>query len=213
MHVQPAIDLSASLGPVRCQGQRSTCMAFAMSDLNRSASAAPEALSAEFLYRAAGALTPAWSPGKGLRTMEAIQATHAPGQPLEIHFPYASADPAGADHPVAPAGRALFTSRFDHRPFAMQSLVSALERGHVVGLVTRVTLGLFTPTDGVVPHDVNVLPGQYHAMLAVGWGIAPDSGVGHLLVRNSWSDAWGLAGHAWLPEPFVNLHVIEAFGR
>lgn len=57
MPVQAAVDLSNSLGPARCQGQRSTCMAFAMSDLNRAASGAPEVLSAEFLYRAAGALT------------------------------------------------------------------------------------------------------------------------------------------------------------
>jgi len=35
----------------------------------------------------------------------------------------------------------------------------------------------------------------------------------HLLVRNSWSEMWGLSGHAWLPEPFVNLHVVEVFGR
>lgn len=95
----------------------------------------------------------------------------------------------------------------------MTAIVSALDQGHVVGLVTRVTVGLFAPAEGVVAHDVNVLPGQYHALLAVGWGVATDSGVRHVLVRNSWSDGWGLAGHAWLPEPFVQLHVVEAFGR
>lgn len=213
MPIQPTVDLSALLGPSRCQGQRSTCMAFAMSDLNRAAAGAPDVLSAEFLYRAAGALTPGWAPGDGLRTVEAMRATHVPGQPLEIHFPYETVDPVGVDHPVAPAGQTLFTSQFAHHSCAMQAIAHALDQGHVVGLVTRVTMGLFTPADGVVAHDVNVIPHQYHAMLAVGWGVAADSGVSHLLVRNSWGDGWGLAGHAWLPEPFVQLHVIEAFGR
>lgn len=213
MPIQAAVDLSGLLGPARCQGQRSTCMAFAMSDLNRAAAGAPDVLSAEFLYRSAGALSPGWAPGDGLRTVEAIQATHVPGQPLEIHFPYENADPVGVDHPVPPAGQPLFTSQFAHRSCAMQAIVGALDQGHVVGLVTRVTIGLFTPAGGVVAHDVNVIPHQYHALLAVGWGLATDSGVRHLLVRNSWGDGWGLAGHAWLPEPFVQLHVIEAFGR
>lgn len=213
MPIQSVVDLSGLLGPARCQGQRSTCMAFAMTDLNRSAAGAPDVLSAEFLYRAAGALSPGWVPGDGLRTVEAIQATHMPGQPLEIHFPYETADPVGVDHPIPPAGQALFSSQIAHRSCAMQAIVRTLEQGQFVGLVTRVTIGLFTPVGGVVAHDVNVIPGQYHAMLTVGWGIATDTGVRHLLVRNSWGDGWGLAGHAWLPEPFVQLHIIEAFGR
>lgn len=213
MQVQPTVDFSASFGPARNQGQRSTCMAFAMSDLNRDAAAAPAALSAEFLYQTAGALTPGWRPGQGLRTVEAIRATHAPGQPLDAHFPYQAVDPINTDHPVAPAGQPLYASAFALRSPAMQPIIDALARGHAVGLVTRVTLGLFSPVGGVVPNEVNVLPGQYHALLAVGWGTAPSSGMRHLLVRNSWSEMWGLSGHAWLPEPFVDLHVVEAFGR
>lgn len=213
MSIQATVDLSGLLGPARCQGQRSTCMAFAMSDLNRRGSGAPNVLSAEFLYRAAGALTPGWVPGNGLRTVEAIEATHVLGQPFEIHFPYENADPVGVDHPVPPAGQTLFTSKFAHRAPGLQAIVGELNQGHVVGLVTRVTIGLFTPVNGVVAHDVNVIPDQYHAMLAVGWGVATATGVSHLLVRNSWGVGWGLAGHAWLPEPFVQLHVVEAFGR
>lgn len=213
MPVNTIVDLSASLGPARNQGQRSTCMAFAMSDLNRSACGAPEVLSAEFLYRAAGALTLGWVPGNGLRTVEAMQATLAPGQPLEAHYPYEVADPTTVNHPVPRAGRALFASHFKHCAGAMQAIIGTFDQGQVVGIVTRVTYGLFSPAEGVVAHDVNVIPNQYHAMLAVGWGISTDSGVRHLLVRNSWGEGWGLAGHGWLPEPFVQLHVIEAFGR
>ncbi len=214
MAIQAVLDLSGDLGPARSQGRRSTCMAFAMSDLNRLVADAPDVLSAEFLYQTAGALTPAWRPGMGLRTTEAIQATHSPGQPLEAHFPYQAVDPTCAGRPTAPAGALVFSSHLNGLSrTTTQSVVDELSRGSPVGLVTRVTLGLFSPTAGVVPHEANVVPNAFHALLAVGWGTDPVSGMRHVLIRNSWGTTWALAGHAWLPEPFVDIHVLEVFGR
>lgn len=213
MAIQSVLDMSVELGPARSQGLRSTCMAFAMSDLNRVLADAPDVLSAEFLYQTAGALTPAWKPGMGLRTTEAIQATHSPGQPLEVHFPYEAVDPTHIARPTAPAGSTVFGSRLSGRSRTTQAVVDELSRGNPVGLVTRVTLGLFSPTAGVVPHETNVVPNAFHALLAVGWGTDQFSGMRHVLIRNSWGTAWALAGHAWLPEPFIELNVVEAFGR
>lgn len=213
MTVERVIDLSGLLGPARSQGERSTCLAFAMSDLNRVLSDAPDVLSAEFLYQVAGALTPAWQPGMGLRSTEAIEATRSPGQPLEVHFPYRTTDPSGVGVPIPPAGQDLFKSRISAQGHTMQGVVDELSTGNVVGLVLRVTPGLFTPMAGIVPYETGVVPDAYHAVLAVGWGRELASGVRHLLIRNSWGSSWALSGHAWLPEPFVGLHVIEAFGR
>lgn len=211
MAVQIKVNHSGALGAVRSQGNRSTCMAFAMSDLNRHVAGAPAALSAEFLYQTAGALTPSWKPGMGLRSREAIKATQSPGQPLEIYFPYQNHNPASVAMPVPPTGQGLFTSRICAQKHSMQFVVNELNKGKLVGLVIRVTCGLFTPINGVVPHEEAAIPDAYHAVLAVGWG-SDRSGARHLLIRNSWGARWGLSGHGWLPEPFVNLHVVETFG-
>lgn len=210
--IKPVVDLSAALGPARDQGQRSTCMAFAMSDLNRVKAAAPEVLSAEFLYQAAGALIPGWKPGQGLLTSAAIQAVSSPGQPFETEFPYQVGDPTGVGTPAAPAGALLFSSQVHMLQNAMQYVVNCLAQGAPVGLVIRVTPGLFNPADGVVAHETLAFPDAYHAILAVGWGTEPTSGTRYLLIRNSWGSVWAHVGHAWLPEPFVDLHVLEVFG-
>lgn len=212
MSIQPVIDLSMQLGPARSQGTRSTCMAFAMSDLNRAVAGAPDALSAEFLYQVAGSLTPAWKPGMGLRSTEAIKATLSPGQPLDVHFPYQTGDPVGVVMPTAPAGEALYCSQISVHGNAMQAVVDRLSQMEFVGLVMRVTQGLFTPKAGIVPYEMSVVPNAYHAVLAVGWGTDSSNQVRHLLIRNSWGTGWALNGHAWLPEQFVNSHVIEVFG-
>ena len=211
MPIQIVVDHSGTLGLVRSQGQRSTCMAFAMSDLNRSVAGAGDVLSAEFLYQAAGALTPSWTSGMGLRSTEAIMATQSPGQPFEIHFPYQPYDPTTVAMPVPPTGQRLFTSKIGAQNRRMPSIVTELSRGKLVGLVIRVTQGLFNPIGGVVPLENAAIPDQYHAVLAVGWG-THQTGIRYLLIRNSWGAGWGLSGYGWLPEPFVNLHVLEAFG-
>ena len=56
--ISSVIDLSATLGAARHQGQRLTCLAFAVSDVNRRMASAPDELSAEFIYQYAGAITP-----------------------------------------------------------------------------------------------------------------------------------------------------------
>ncbi len=211
MPIQIMVNHSGMLGPVRSQRQRSTCMAFAMSDLNRSVAGVSDVLSAEFLYQAAGALTLSWMPGMGLRSMEAILATQSPGQPFEIHFPYQAHDPATVAMPVPPTGQTLFTSQICTQNCTMPSIVAELSRGKLVGLVIRVTQGLFNPISGVVPHENAAIPNQYHAVLAVGYG-THQTGTYSLLIRNSWGVGWGLSGYGWLPERFVNLHVLEVFG-
>lgn len=212
MSIRPVVDLSKSLGPARSQGQRSTCMAFAMSDLNRAESSAPSELSAEFLYQAAGSISPGWKAGEGLRSVDAIAVTKMPGQPLDDHFPYQLNDPVIVGMPACPEGQHLYCSSINlHQP-TMQMILDGLSGNQIVGLVVRVTAGLFAPIAGVVVHQVSVIPDAYHALLAVGWGMDVE-GKRYLLIRNSWGVGWGVDGHAWLPEDFVDLHVLEAFGR
>lgn len=199
-------------GPARHQGMRLTCLAFAASDLNRMFASAPEALSPEFLYQHAGAITPGWVAGDGLYLAPTLQAVGHPGQPLDIHYPYQPGAPTAVGTPVPPAGAAMYRSPL--RPVAptAKDVVNELRQGHAVGLVVESTLTLFKPVDGVVAFTPDILPDRAHAVLAVGVGES-SAGQIHVLVRNSWGVSWGLEGHAWLPEDYINTHALEAFGR
>jgi hypothetical protein len=212
MPIQVAVNLAGGLGGARSQGARSTCMAFAMSDLNRMASGAPGVLSAEFLYQSAGAITPGWQMGMGLYSTQAMMIAKSPGQPLEVDFPYQTQEIQVVDAPSPPAGKALYSSDLASSVHVMQVVIDKLNSAKPVGLVIRVTPGFQRPTQGVVAHGRDAYPNAFHAVIAVGWGVHEVTSERHLLIRNSWGEGWGLSGHAWLPEEFVDLHVLEAFG-
>ena len=104
MSITPTIDLRATHGRARQQGQRKTCLAFALSDLNGHRHSRPAQLSPEHLYREAAAHMPGWKPDGGLTLEAALRAVSAPGQALEAAVPYQDADPP---LPLAPAGLAV----------------------------------------------------------------------------------------------------------
>ena len=206
------VDLSPALGAARDQGSRSTCLAFTVSDLNRTVSGAPDCLSPEFLYQMAGSLTPGWVPGEGLYVLQALQAAHRPGQPLETDFPYLPNDPSTVSAPTPPAGKVMFSSKLVNTAKPTQAIIDSLHAGKVVGLVLSLTLEFFDPVAGVVSFSPMTLPNSLHAVLATGWGLPAPNGERHVLIRNSWGPSWGVNGYAWLPESFVDLHAQEAFG-
>ena len=73
--ISSVIDLSATLGAARHQGQRLTCLVFAVSDVNRRMASALDELSAEFIYQYVGAITPGWTAGGALLTGDADLAS------------------------------------------------------------------------------------------------------------------------------------------
>lgn len=212
MSIQRKVDLSEQFGPARNQGQRATCMAFAASDLNRAVSNATDILSPEFLYMSAGLLMPGWSPGSGLFAWAAMDVIRTSGQPLEVDYPYQPTNPIAAIAPKIPVGKAMFACDLDAHSETMQGIVDSLNTGHPVCLVIRITDTFGQPVNGIVDASGSIVPDTYHAVLATGWGESLASGR-YLRIRNSWSAGWGDAGYAWLPEKFVDLHVLEAFGR
>lgn len=199
-------------GAVRHQGMRLTCLAFATSDLNRMASSAPGELSPEFLYRHAGAITPGWAAGQGLYLAPTLQAAGNPGQPLEIHYPYETNAPVGVQPPAVPPGVQMYSSALKEIAPTASSVTNQIKLGHAVGLIVESTLTLFKPKDGVVEFSADILPDRAHAVLAVGVGESFD-GEPHVLIRNSWGQTWGHLGHAWLPNRYIDMHALEAFGR
>jgi C1A family cysteine protease len=63
--------------------------------------------------------------------------------------------------------------------------------------------------DGRLPDmDADQLRYGAHAVVAVGHGL--EGADEFLLIRNSWGDGWGDAGHAWLPLSYVGSQLIIA---
>ena len=210
--ISSVIDLSGALGAARHQGQRLTCLAFAVSDVNRRLAPAPDELSAEFLYQHAGAITPGWAAGGALYLAPALTVAGKPGQPLETAFPYQATSGATVAVPTQPAGAAMYASGVREIARKSDVVVAELQVGHVVGLIIESTATLMAPVNGVVAFTPMILPGRAHAVVAVGLGQSA-GGAQYVRVRNSWGTQWGDQGHAWLPIEYIDLHALQAFGR
>jgi hypothetical protein len=206
------VDHSALLGPARHQGQRPTCLAFAVSDVNRHVAPAPDVLSTEYLYQHAGAISPGWIAGSALRLAPVLAVVDKPGQPLETDFPYLAASTTTVAVPVALPSATMYRSGLREITRKSDAIVAELQKGHVVGLIIETTLTMTAPVNGVVAFSPMIIPNSAHAVIAVGLGSAAN-GSQYLLVRNSWGVNWGLNGHAWLPIDYIDLHLLQAFGR
>lgn len=194
--------------PVRPQGRRPTCLAFALSDLNRPEASAD--LSPEFLYRAAAILNPAWRPGGG-SSFDAMQKASHAGQPKEIEFPYCLEEPSC---PIAPLPSGLkhygqCLHRVSKDPTDIACLIAA---GRPIGLGLRVTRGFYKPKGDVVSFSDQVMEGLLHAVVAIGVGHEEGSSAPWFYVRNSWGPQWGADGHAWVSGAYVSAHAECAFG-
>lgn len=204
------IDLSAKLGIARDQGPRPTCLVFAGSDLNAASNGIGH-LSAEFLCHHAAKLSGDWQPGRGFQMEHVLGAVRAPGQPLEALYPYKQdshetplTEPTGKfELHASPSAR--------RQDMTTAEVLKQLSGEKPVGLVIQVCQALMAPKNGVIDFDPFVLPDQYHAVICVGVGMDSDTGEAHVLLRNSWGPAWGIAGHAWMPIPLLDILLVEGF--
>jgi hypothetical protein len=212
MSIKIVHDLSQAFGLARSQGTRPTCMAFAMSDLNRF-HAQSALLSAEYLYQNAASKTPGWKPGDGTYLKQAIMVTQSPGIPCEEVFPYDLTEPQMPLKalPAVDAGSYFSTTFVNGTNLGASGIATALASGVPVGLVTRLTLGFMQPDEGIVRFSPMVFPGQLHAIVATGVGREEASSELFIRIRNSWGEGWGESGHAWVHEAYVDAHVTNVF--
>lgn len=203
-------DLSHAFGPIRDQGQRPTCLAFAGSDLHAHAHRAGH-LSVDYLgYHTALAMAGIWQPGMGFSVDHLLLAVKAPGQPDELAYPY---DPLDHKRPLVapPSVSGLHKMVVRHPVLNLADIAPTLQNGNPVGVVIAVTKSLHYPLQGVVQYETAVFPDQFHAMGIVGVGESDQDGSRHYLARNSWGASWGQGGYAWIPERHLFRHTIRAF--
>lgn len=206
----PLADLRPTLPPVRDQGQRGTCLAFAVTaahEVSRPGPAIPDDLSEEALYWGCKRTDGNWTGGTTF-TSASVALTRW-GQPLEATWPY---DPTRADGVAyVPSGRAggedWFKSGLRAVGTDLSGLRALLDGGTPVALGLEVFDCFFRPDlNGriQVPAAGSTARG-HHAVLAVGHQPT------ELLIRNSWGTTWALGGYAWIADGYVQSHLGSAW--
>jgi C1A family cysteine protease len=196
-------DLRGDLLPVRHQGRRQSCLAFATSTAHEHLSRHSEALSVEYLYFHAVARTAGGNPDAGSTMDAAAAALSEEGQPFEAAWAY---EPAQLYPPIwSPPVRVgtLHRATMSIRAPAIDEICDMLDAGSTVVFGLVITDAFWTPdAAGIVPtRDPDIERGG-HAVLAVGHG-QDENDDRLVLIRNSWGERWGLGGHAWLAERYL----------
>ena len=196
------VDLRPTLGPIRDQGRRPTCLVFAASSTHEHARGQTIPLSPEALFRTSKKRD-GLSERVGTTVSAVLSAVEADGQCEEAAWPYGDAT---ALDPKAPylCAHADSTRRDD--------LVAACRLTLGAGRPTLLVLGITDSWFRVAgtgrlpsPGPTDRLQGR-HAVVAVGY----DDDEQRLIIRNSWGVGWGDAGYAWLPYDYVDLHGVQA---
>jgi hypothetical protein len=201
--------LPQATNPARDQGQRPTCIAFALTEVELVAAPGLTALSPEYLYHSAALQTLGWIPNAGVPLGAALVAAAA-GQPAEDDFPYQPVEPTP---PLSPLPTSLSTYGIPIRYFSIDidHIVQLLRSGMPVGLGLQLSDSFYRPWQGIVAFEPLIRPGVLHAVTAVGLGWS--GGEAHFLARNSWGAGWGVSGNAWLSAKYIQAHGVCAFGE
>ena len=201
--IQPRVTIPMNS---RDQGNRGSCVAFSLAGIKGNLS--NHLLSPEYAYLATVHQSPTWTPNAGLDVRIAIAATKM-GLPEDHHFPYQHSEP-GLPLPVLPTGVPLHGPDLALAALDLDKIKQWLGLGRPVGVLVSTTQSFMCPIDGVVAFETNVFPGR-HAVVIVGYG-HDQSGTEHYLICNSWGVAWGVNGHAWVPNSYLTAHASCIYG-
>ena len=197
-------DLRPLFGPVRDQGSRPTCLAFAASDAHAGLRPDWVELSCEYAFYHAQKLT-GRSSQVGATLPSILDTLRNQGQPAEQDWPYLAISPSDPTAWVPPSTvGTCFKRNGQMSADPVKAIITQLGRQKPVMLLATLSQSFFAPTpDGIVDpmQDEQPDPTLRHAVVAVGHGEI--GGASAILVRNSWGRAWGMNGHAWLTEKFL----------
>jgi hypothetical protein len=203
-------DLRPLFGPIRDQGQRPTCLAFAASDTHAALRAGWSPLSCEYAFFQAQ-LRSGRAPTDGAVLPAMLGALREDGQPLETGWPYYTKLPD--DHSLwkPPAGvTPLFRRAGEPAAFTFDSIIAQLDQGIPVIVMLRLSRSFYYVTpDGFIDQAPGELPDFHrrHAVIAVAYGAAGAERT--VLIRNSWGHHWGANGYGWLTEKYMQPRVFH----
>lgn len=200
-----SVDLRNELPPVRDQGSRPLCLVFASSDLNSHVNNISLQLSVEYLayYSYKDFANDDYSQGLTIPAVSQTLKKH--GQPLEQLFPYISS----AEKPKQPLDdyKEKVYSIGHEKKLSCNDIIKILEAGKALVVGVDITASFFNLKP---PYVIDLENGSYggHAIIIVGYGMLEDGSL-TFLVRNSWGDAWGDNGHAWLTSDYLDKKAIS----
>lgn len=201
-----SVDMRSQFGPVRDQGPRPTCLAFAASSAHEHSLRRPDFLSVDFLY-GCGVRRSHKDMDRGISLHAAAEALEADGQPDEIHLPY-SLDIRTLPARIASVSAPTFRCRPTFRNATVSEVFALLDSGHSVVLALRISAAFHAP--GVNATILTRNPDRdtgAHAVVALGHGARAQERF--LLVRNSWGSGWGENGHAWVSESYASGRLLQ----
>jgi C1A family cysteine protease len=198
------------MAPIRDQGQRGTCVAFAVTaghEVSRGPASNPDDLSEEALYWGCKRTDGNWHAGTPFTSAQT--AIRRWGQPLEAQWSYNHGQADGVEIKL-PAGmntNGWFRSGLRRVSVAVADVQTFLAAGTPVILGLRVFDTLFRPAkDGRVQDPPPRAPQRgLHAVLAVGHE------PGAILIRNSWGAGWAIGGYGWITDTYVSKFVMDGW--
>lgn len=198
-------------GPVRDQGERPTCLAFAVSDLHAGLREAWIPLSCEFVFYHAQRRS-GRSADTGATLPAMLEALRYDGQPREEGWPYL--DAASVDdsfwQPPQDVGE-IYRRSGEQRPEVVDEIINLLNQGRPLLVLLYLSMSFYI-SRGMDPIDQpEEQPdiARRHAVVVIGHGMHKGQRV--FLVRNSWGDGWGRNGHAWLTEKFLEPRMFGCY--
>jgi C1A family cysteine protease len=205
------VDHQKRLQPVRDQGDRPTCLAFAATcgheDKRQVETRLVERLSEEALYWGCKELD---VDGEGGTTFESASVSlERWGQPLEESWPYDPTLDGDGPSPLPTgmaAGDGWFRRSIAEIPTNLEQVKAVLAGGGLVLLGLELMDSFMRLDAGHIPApslDDENLGG--HAVVAVGY----DDGSEYLIVRNSWGTEWGIDGYGYLPYSYYVKHGLD----
>jgi C1A family cysteine protease len=208
------IDHTCDLLPVRDQGRRGTCLAFAATAVHEHArrlrrGTASSELSVELLFWRCKQLDGA--PGRdGTIFTAARDALGDPGQCAETLWPY---DPTRshangyAPPPAATQPEQLRRSTSGVLPATVDSATAALRKGTTVLVGIELWDAFYECRTSWLQAPDRDIDGARHAVCLVG----VDDARSLIKLRNSWGTRWGDGGYAWLGATALAAVLIEVW--
>lgn len=196
-------DHSNRFGSARDQGERETCLVFAVTAAHEFVQGLSQSLCIEWLYYYAIKIGNA-SLGEGTAMTDVSSAVRQYGQPFEKVWSYV-ANPNYRSYNPPHNPRPLFCASGEFTDFGTDQALDLLERDYPFVISLSVDRAFRWPTIienlAIVEHQSSQKTHLLHAVLVVGHGVYENRRF--LKVRNSWGQNWGIDGYAWLSEEFL----------